>query len=206
MKIRNVSINSIWSPKFNVRPLRYDFIVQLQGLNIYGEVGIDFIAENVTIDIDKKMGVSKDGRQVTLDIDYFAKSEEVKFAVAKEVFHKFCIKTDEFIEEFDFVYREEEADSSVLGELLKHNLNEYDNTKKNEKVIYSIVDAIAIIKSLKGQDSVKYLDSVANLKERQRIKAIEIINRYLRANRIPGTVREIEVGYDCKTAVVYVLK
>lgn len=198
IKVKRVRIFNSWRCKFNVIPSSYCFVVEMEGLELTGSIQVNFVTEQLIVSFD-----TQSTERITISI---VEDEAIRLAVLKEVFYRFCVKSNEPIEKFTFVYQGDERFKSIIEAILFYEPVLYNEKLKNERVIHSIVDGYRIIKKTNQNNTVAHLEHMTKLKDRERRKAFEILKRYLDSINDQGTLDFVEVGYDYNLSIVYVSK
>jgi len=196
MKVKRVRIFNSWRCKFNVRPAKYCFVVEIEGLDITGDVEINFVTEQLIVSFD-----TESLNRITISI---VEDEVIRLAILKEVFYRFCVKLNEPIEKFTFVYQGDEHFKSIIESVLFYEPILYNEKLKSERVLYSIVKGYSYVKTISNKKTTVHLEEMNNLKSRERRKAFDILSRYLKSIDDKGQLQYVDVGYDGQTSIMYI--
>ncbi|MBO5477675.1 MAG: hypothetical protein J6A15_07995 [Clostridia bacterium] len=203
IRVKRVKIYNSWMFSYNIRQLKYQYVVMMEGLNLYGNIEINFVTEEVNVKLNNPNDSEGPRDLVTNSV---VKDEVVRLAILKEIFYRFCVKSKESIENFKFKYRDEKESKSIIEELMNYESILYDETLKSERVLYSIVEGYNVIKKTNKNNTVAHLEDMTRLKNSEREKAFDILKRYLESINDGGILDIVEVGYDYKMSVVYISK
>lgn len=195
MKVKRVRIFNSWRCKFNVRPAKYCFVVEIEGLDITGEVEINFVTEQLIVSFD-----TESLNRITISI---VEDEVIRLAILKEIFYRFCVKSNEPIERFTFVYQGDEHFKSIIESVLFYEPILYNEKLKSERVLHAIVKGYKYVKSIQNQKTTVHLDAMTDLKDREKRKAFDILKRYLKSIDDKGVLQYVDVGYDGQTSILY---
>lgn len=199
VKVKKVKIYNSWVFGFNIRPLKYQYVVKMEGLNLYGNIEISFVKEEVDV---KLLNPRDPEGPRDLITDSIVKDEVVRLAILKEIFYRFCVKSKESIENFKFNYRNEKEPKSIIEALMFYESILYNENKKSERVIFAITDGYRQIKETNKVITAVTLVAMSKLGWKYKTKAYQILKEYLAKNNIKGNLTFIydgneneEVGY-----------
>ena len=162
----------------SIEPVSYPFWMEKRDLKIYGDIIVDFIAEEITLKTNYV--------EVKCTIE---DSKIERLMILKEIFYSFCLSKAKLfsknvcdsVEKFSFkiLGQDEEENPSIISQLLSYGYKFYNPDLKRERVIANIVMSVYMIEKKSKEKNTVYLQKLKGFDGLEVAAYIEIINKYL---------------------------
>lgn len=177
----------------SIEPVSYPFWMEKRNLKIYGDIIVDFIAEEITLKtnyVEVKCTIEDSAEREELEnYGKYHYSKIERLMILKEIFYSFCLSKAKLfsknvcdsVEKFSFkiLGQDEEENPSIISQLLSYGYKFYNPDLKRERVIANIVMSVYMIEKKSKEKNTVYLQKLKGFDGLEVAAYIEIINKYL---------------------------